>query len=90
VGLRINEEKTKYKCINRQGNRDRIRQNNTIDTYNFERVERFKYLGATITADNDVTEEIKGRITSRKSMSVLPKSLLQIQKHLVNLKGESL
>jgi len=53
-------------CINRQGHRDRIGQNVTIDTYNFERVERFKYLGATITVDNDVTEEIKGRIQAAK------------------------
>lgn len=51
-------------CINRMGRRDRIGQNVTIYNLNFERVECFKYLGATITADNDVTEEIKGRIQS--------------------------
>lgn len=64
MGLIVNEEKTKYMCINRQNRRDRIGQNVTIDTFNFERVERFKYLGATITTDNDITEEIKGRIQS--------------------------
>ncbi|CAG9830357.1 unnamed protein product [Diabrotica balteata] len=48
--------------INRQKRRDRIGQNVTIDPYNFKRVESFKYLGATITTDNDITEEIKGRI----------------------------
>lgn len=64
VGLKINEEKTKYMCINRTTRRDRIGQNVTINTFNFERVQRFKYLGAVITADNDVTEEIKNRIQS--------------------------
>lgn len=64
VGLKINEEKTKYMCINKTTRRDRIGQNVTINNYNFERVQRFKYLGAVITDDNDVTEEIKSRIQS--------------------------
>uniref|UniRef100_A0AAR5PYV5 Reverse transcriptase domain-containing protein n=1 Tax=Dendroctonus ponderosae TaxID=77166 RepID=A0AAR5PYV5_DENPD len=55
MGLMINEENTKYMCVNRLGRRDRIGQNVSINTYNFERVERFKYLGATITVDN-ITE----------------------------------
>ncbi|CAG9839827.1 unnamed protein product [Diabrotica balteata] len=45
-------------CINRATRKDRIEQNVTVNTFNFERVQRFKYLGAVITADNDVTEEI--------------------------------
>jgi len=52
----VNEEKTKYMCINRMGRRDRIGQNLTVNTFNFEKVECCKYLGATITADYDVTE----------------------------------
>lgn len=37
----------------RTGQRDRIGQNVTIDTYNFELVENFKYLGVTITANDE-------------------------------------
>lgn len=44
------------------GRRGRKWQNVIINTYNFEKVKRFKYLGGVITVDNDVTEEIKGRI----------------------------
>lgn len=33
-----------------------------INTLNFETEEHFKYLEATKTADNDVIEDIKGRI----------------------------
>lgn len=64
MGLIVNEEKTKYMCINRQKRRDRLGQNVSINNYNFERVEQFKYLGATVTADNNITEEIKGRVQS--------------------------
>lgn len=61
----IKEEKTR----NRQKGRDKVGQNLTKDPYNFERVEPFKYLGTTITADNDITEETKARIqTSNRCM----------------------
>ncbi|XP_048525765.1 uncharacterized protein LOC125505633 [Dendroctonus ponderosae] len=62
ISLMINEENTKYVCVNRLGRRDRIGQNVSINMYNFERVERFKNLSATITVDNDITEEMKERI----------------------------
>ena len=64
VGLKINEEKTKYMHVARNPLRDRVRQNVTMDTYNFESVQKFKYLGAFITSNNDMTEEIKARIQS--------------------------
>lgn len=44
------------------GRRGRLGQNVTFDTYDFDRVGLFKYLGATIIADGYVTEEIKGGI----------------------------
>lgn len=64
MGLCINEDKTKYMCANRTQRRDRLGQNMSIGQYNFERVQRLKYLGATVTADNNIAEEIKGRIQS--------------------------
>lgn len=44
--------------------RDWIRQNITVNTFDFERMQRFEYLGAIMTVDNDVTEEIEGRFQS--------------------------
>lgn len=64
VGLRINEDKTKYMYNSRRQGRDRLGQNVTIDTYNFERVSEFKYLGTVITADNSMDKEMKARIQS--------------------------
>lgn len=62
VGLAINENKTKYLAMERkQGSR--VGQNITIDTYNFEVVQSFKYLGSVLNVTNDVEEEIKTRIT---------------------------
>lgn len=63
MGLKINEEKTKYMYSTRNNRiRDRVGQNITIDDYNFERVKKFKYLGTTLSEDTDGTEEINCRI----------------------------
>lgn len=62
VGLVVNEEKTKYLALERsQGSR--MGQNVTIDTYNFEVVQSFKYLGSMLNVTSDIGEEIKMRIT---------------------------
>lgn len=37
-GLMLNDEKTKSMCLSRQKRRERIGQNVTVDTYNFEEV----------------------------------------------------
>lgn len=61
IGLKISEDKTKYLTLDRkQGSR--IGQNITIDDYNFEVVQSFRYLGSIINTDNDVDEEIKTRL----------------------------
>ncbi|KAJ4449257.1 hypothetical protein ANN_00654 [Periplaneta americana] len=60
IGLEVNPEKTKYMIMSRDQN---IVRNGTIkvgDLY-FEGVEKFKYLGATVTNINDTREEIKHR-----------------------------
>lgn len=63
IGLKINEEKTKYMYTTRnEQHRDRLGQNITMDDYNFERVKKFKYLGTTLTENTDGTEEINCRI----------------------------
>ncbi|KAJ4434599.1 hypothetical protein ANN_23161 [Periplaneta americana] len=61
IGLEVNPEKTKYMIISRDQN---IVRNGNIKIGNltFEEVEKFKYLGATVTNINDTREEIKHRI----------------------------
>ncbi|KAJ4448372.1 hypothetical protein ANN_10388 [Periplaneta americana] len=61
IGLEVNPEKTKYMIMSRDQN---IVRNGTIKIgdLSFEEVEKFKYLGATVTNLNDTREEIKLRI----------------------------
>ncbi|KAJ4431482.1 hypothetical protein ANN_20080 [Periplaneta americana] len=61
IGLEVNPEKTKYMTMSRDQN---ILRNGTIKIgdLSFEEVEKFKYLGATVTNINDTREEIKRRI----------------------------
>jgi len=61
IGLRINEEKTKYMVVRRQNNA-RLNQLLRIDQYNFGKVEQFKYLGTILTQNNDTAKEIEARI----------------------------
>ncbi|KAJ4426515.1 hypothetical protein ANN_27329 [Periplaneta americana] len=61
IGLEVNPEKTKYMIMSRDGNI--VRNGNiNIGDLSFEEVEKFKYLGATVTNINDTREEIKRRI----------------------------
>jgi hypothetical protein len=61
--LEVNAERTKYMVMSRDQNAG---QNNNINTHNksFERVEHCKYLGATLTIQNFIHEEIKSRSKS--------------------------
>ncbi|CAG9832981.1 unnamed protein product [Diabrotica balteata] len=79
IGLKINEDKTKYMVVSKQERR-RIRQNITINDHNFEVVKEFKYLGATITNDNKLEREVETRKMSGNSsffaMQHMMKSIL--------------
>jgi hypothetical protein len=63
IGLEVNAEKTKYMVMSRNQNAG---QNHNIKVGNkfFERVEQFKYMGATLTKQNSIHEEIKSRLKS--------------------------
>jgi hypothetical protein len=63
IGLEVNAEKTKYMVMSRNQN---VGHNHNIkmDNKSFERVEEFKYLGATLTNRNSTHEEIKSRLKS--------------------------
>ncbi|KAJ4430296.1 hypothetical protein ANN_22509, partial [Periplaneta americana] len=61
IGLEVNPEKTKYMIMSRDQNI--VRNGNIkIGNLSFEEVEKFKYLGATVTNIKDTREEIKRRI----------------------------
>ena len=77
LGLRVNEEKTKYMVAGR-ATRSRLGQNITIGENNFEVVSEFTYLGALINAENNTTSEIKRRIV------LASRSFYGLRKHLKN------
>jgi hypothetical protein len=58
IGLEINAEKTKYMIMSRYPNSGQ-NQNIRIANESFENVEKFKYLGTTLTNQNDIRDEIK-------------------------------
>ena len=61
IGLQVNSDKTKYMITSRQQNIVQ-NQNIVIENLSFEKVEKFKYLGVTVTNINDICKEIKCRI----------------------------
>ena len=61
TGLEVNSDKTKYMITSRQENIVH-NQNIVIEILSFEKVEKFRYLGVTVTNTDDIREEIKRRI----------------------------
>jgi hypothetical protein len=66
IGLEVNSEKTKYMLMSRH---QTAGQSNYIMVANksFERVAKFKYLGATLTDQNYIHDEIRSRLNSRNA-----------------------
>jgi hypothetical protein len=63
IDLEMNVEKTKYmimSCHPNSGQHQNIRTANE----SFENVAKFKYLGTTLTNQNDIHDEIKSRLNS--------------------------
>jgi hypothetical protein len=75
IGLEINAEKTKYMIMSRHPDPE---QNQNIRTANesFENVAKFKYLGTTLTNQNDIHDEIKSRLNSGNACYYSVKNLL--------------
>ena len=61
IGLEVNSDKTKYMITSRRQNLIQ-NQNIVVGNLSFENVEKFRYLGVTVTNTNDSREEIKCRI----------------------------
>jgi hypothetical protein len=75
VGLEINAEKTKYMIMSRHPYSGQ-NQNIRIANESFERVTKFKYLGTTLTDQNDIHDEIKRRLNSRNDCYFSVQNLL--------------
>jgi hypothetical protein len=75
VGLEINAEKTKYMIMSRHPNSGQ-NQNMRIANESFENVEKFKYLGTTLTNQNDIHDDIKSRLNSGNAVQNLLSSCL--------------
>jgi hypothetical protein len=63
IGLEVNAEKTKYMIMSRHPNSGQ-NQNIRIANESFENVAKFKYLGTTLTNQQDIHDEIKSRLNS--------------------------
>jgi hypothetical protein len=63
VDLETNAEKTKYMIMSRHPNSGQ-NQNIWIASESFENVAKFRYLGTTLTNQNDTHDEIKSRLNS--------------------------
>jgi hypothetical protein len=63
VGLEINAEKTKCMIMSRHPNSGQ-NQNIRIANESFVKVVKFKYMGTTLTNQNDIHDEIKSRLNS--------------------------
>jgi hypothetical protein len=63
VGIEINAEKTKYMIMSHHPNSGQ-NQNIRIANESFENVATFRYLGTTLTNEDDIHDEIKSRLSS--------------------------
>jgi len=63
TGLEVNADQAKYMVMSLDQNAGRS-HSMKIDNSVLERVEEFKYLGTTLTNQNSIQEEIRGRLKS--------------------------
>jgi hypothetical protein len=87
TGLDVNADKTKYMVMSRDQTAERGHSMKTDNSF-FERVEEFKYLGATLMNQNFIQQETEGRLKSgnacyhsvqnRLSSSLLSKKFKEI------------
>ena len=64
MGLKVNEEKTKYMIAPANSGFMAQHQRVTIGQKQYETVDRFTYLGSQVNSDNDIGDEVQSRIAS--------------------------
>jgi hypothetical protein len=69
----LHAEKAKYMIMSRHPNSGQ-NQNIRIANESFENVARFRYLGTTLTNQNDMHDEIKSRLNSGNASPLLSKT----------------
>jgi hypothetical protein len=72
IGLEINAEKTNYMIMSHHLNSGQ-NQNIRIANESFENVAKFEYLGTILANQNDIRDEIKGRLNSGLLVTVQSK-----------------
>jgi hypothetical protein len=85
ICLEINAEKTKYMIMSRYPNSGQ-NQNIRIANEPFESVAKFKYLGKTLSNQNDIHDEIKSRLNSGNACYYSVQNLLSSRFTTKNLK----
>jgi hypothetical protein len=85
IGLEINAEKTKYMIMSCHPNSGQ-NQNIRIANESFENVTKFKYLGTTLTNQNDIHDEVKSRLNSGTACYYSVQNLLSSHLTSKNLK----
>jgi hypothetical protein len=81
IGLEINVEKTKYMIMSRYPKSGQ-NQNIRIANESFENVAKFKYLGTTLTNENDIHDEIKIRLNSGNACYYPVQNLFFLPSHI--------
>jgi hypothetical protein len=66
IGPEINAEKAKYMIMSHYPNSGQ-NQNIRIANESFQKVAKFRYLGTTLTNQNDIHDEIKSRLNQRNA-----------------------
>jgi sorting nexin-29 len=87
VDLEINAQKTKYMIMSRHPNTGQY-LNIRIANELFEKVAKFKYLGATPTNQNDIHDEIKNRLNSGNACYHSVQNILSSRLMSKNLKSK--